>query len=313
MKTKVYGFKFKNDIVPRAMNITDLYGFMSANAGAKLGKLYQYGATKVTFEGKDGPMEWWAGMILKVRDSKAFTKLTESDGKTTLTAEILAENEKLVELTYFIAHPETGSGLLAHHYHGTSITSFAVICRKLFAAEARLQKEAAVSGKTKKEAKEIAQDYKGTLSLIQLCNDTDLKDLVKGLKRVSSFELRLATLETKETFLRGIVEKASNEIIKLTFPPDSDIEELADSAVELSNAQEVAEVIVSGYDSNKNRRQFFKDKNPLVFNEFDYDESIKDLVLDLDDWPKSIGGSEVVSKLAAMASGESVLNLLLHA
>lgn len=311
MKIKVYGFKFTKAKLPKAMQAKDVFAYMKAAAGAKLGKLYRFGAHSVAY-GED-KSEWWGGMILKVRDSSAFTKLTQKGGKTILTAETLAENEQLVELTYFVAHPETGSGLLAHHYQGTSLPAFGGVCRRVFIAAQRKARALAMSGKTTAEQKALRIIFVGELVLEQLCNDTDLKSLVKELKRVSSFELRLATLETKEKFLQGIAEKASNEVIKFTFPPGTDVEGLADDAVELSESEEVAEIKVTGYDSKKNRREYFKDQNPLVFSEFDYDEIMKGLVLDLDNWPSSITGSTAIKKLLAIAHGKSTLHLLKNA
>lgn len=308
MKIKVYGFKFSEGKIPEAMDATDVFAYMKANSGMKLGKVYQLGACNVSL-GQD-MKDWWGGMILKVRDSNAFTKLTQKNGKTILTAETLAENEQLVELTYFVAHPGTGSGLLAHHYHGTSITSFGTVCRRVFRSAQKEARIAAHHGKGPAEVKALKQQYVGELVLEQLCNDTDLKDLVKELKRVSSFELRLATLETKEKFLQGIIEKASNEVIKLTFPPDTDVEELADDAVKLAESEEVAEIKVSGYDKKKNRREYFKDRNPLVFHEFEYDDIMKGLALDLGNWEGSIRDSNAIKKLLSIATSKTTLNLL---
>jgi hypothetical protein len=311
MKIKVYGFKFNRDKLPEAMKATDAFAAMQSTTGVELGKLYRVGAHPVTLE-SDSP-QWWGGMILKARDSTAFTKMTKKAGKTILTAETLAENEQLVELTYFVAHPKTGSGLLAHHYHGTSLNSFGNVCQRVFAAAQRQARAVALEQTPSAKHKTLRGSFVGELALEQLCNDTDLKDLIKQLKRVSSFELRLATLKTKETFLKGVIEKASNEVIKLTFPLDADVDELADDAVALACAREVAEIKVSGYDAKKNHREYFKDQNPLVFHEFDYDDIMKGLELDLDDWGTSIGGSKAIKKLLTIAHGKSTLNLLRNA
>ena len=310
MKIKVFGFKFAKAKLPKAMTATDVFLQMEKTPGMHLGKNYRYSAHKITVPIQGQDHEWWGGMILKLRDSAAFTKLTEVNGKTVLTAQKLAGNEKLVELTYFVAFAATGSGILAHHYHGTSLTSFALGSAKIFR---QAQSEAvanAVKGKTPKERKIIHQDYKGKLALEQLCNDTNLKALVKELKRVSTFELKLATLETKETFLRGIIEKASHESLKLTFPEDTDVDGLADDAATLTGIESVTDIKVTGYDSNKVRREFHKSKNPLIFHEFDYDEVTQGLNIDFDDWAGSIANSEMIKKMITVASTPSTLKLL---
>ncbi len=310
MKIKVYGFKFDAKIFPKAMQVTDVFEYMQKTAGASSGKLYRFGTEKISTPQDNPEKEWWGGMVLKIRNSSAFTKLTEADGKAILTAETLEDNERLVELTYFVAHPKTGSGLLAHHYHGTSLAAFSAGCRRAFVRAKREALTEACKDKLAKEIREIHKDFKGKLNLDQLCMDTDLKTLVKQLKRVSTFELRLTTLETQEKFLRGVIEKAKHETIKIAFPPDLDVDELADDAFGLSEMDTVSEIKVSGYDEKNIHHAFFKGQNPLVFFEFDYDDVMKGLQLDLNDWATSIQDSNMIKKLVAVASGKSTHKLL---
>jgi hypothetical protein len=310
MKINVYGFKFTKTELPPAMKATDVFARMEREPGMKIGKTYRYGAHKLTANIGEVESEWWGGIILKVRDSKAFTKLTEGEGKMVLTAETLAANEKLVELTYFIAHPDTGSGLLAQHYHGTSITAFGLACSKVFKTAQREAAEEATKEKSPKEKSAILKQFRGKLALEQLSHDTDLRALVKKLKRVASFELKLATLETRETFLRGIIEKASHETLKLTFPLDASVDELADDAAALVEAGAVNDVKVIGYDGQNIKREYYKDQNPLVFEVFDYDQVMVGLKIDFSNWAESIENSVMIKQLIAVASHKSTHKLL---
>ena len=196
MKINVYGFRFNKSKLPERMRTTDVFVRMQKEPGMKVGETYRYGADKVVANAGGSETEWWGGIILKLRDAKAFTKLTEGDGEMVLTAETLAKNEKLVELTYFVAHPDTGSGLLAQHYHGASIPAFDLACSRVFKTVQKEAIEIASRGKSAQEQKAIAKQYRGSLPLEQIARDTNLKDLVKQLKHVSSFELKLFTLET---------------------------------------------------------------------------------------------------------------------
>ena len=314
MNVKVYGFNIDTKL-PSGISRTCVYEYMAQTCGSTLGKFYRYGAKKLNDGSEHG--EWWAGIILKVRDSKAFTKLVEGeDGKAVLTAETLAENEKLVEISYFVAHPQTGSGLMAHHYQATSLWGFSGICQRLFVPCQKAAKAAALAaatGLTKKQKKELRLLYKTKFKLGQLCNDTDLKTLVKQLNRVSTFELRLSTVRTKERFLRGIAEKADSEIIKLVFPADESVADLADDAEKLSTDADVDDIKVTGVDSKKKRQESFKDKNPLLFDEYDYDKLMKGFNIDLGDWGKSIEESTAIKRLIATAKGTSTYQLLTKA
>jgi hypothetical protein len=314
MKVRVYGYKFEADRVPPAMSRLDLYEYMEKNAGCKLGAVYQYGAVKVKLpNGPAGVMqEWWGGMLLKIRDAKAYMKLTEKDGKTVLTAEDLAENEKLAEVNFFLAHPETGSGLYAHHSQSASLINFGRVCNRVFNTDRREQKKTEVNGNhlSKDEQEAIKSKYEGELIMGQLCMTAGVKDLVRSLHKVSSFEYRFSTVKTHEKFLQGISEQAESETIRFSFPPDADVDALADSLDASLAEGDVDEFKVKGVDKHGKAQEYRLATNPLIFDEYDYDSKMKGLVLDLSDWKGSITNSVIIAHLGKVASNRKVMQLL---
>ena len=116
--------------------------------------------------------------------------------------------------------------------------------------------------------------------------------------------------ETNQTFLRGIVEKASRSTLRLTFPSDAIVAELAEIAGDLSGNKMIEGLKVSGYDEQNLKHAYHDDRNPLVFDVLDYDKFTSGLRIDLSDWGKSINSSEMIRHLIKVASVESNYSLL---
>lgn len=315
MKVRTYGFTFDKFLFPSAMTRPSLFEYLGANPGVRIGTSYQLGSAKVTLPCGAKTQDWWGGMLLRIRDSKGYLKLTEKGGKSVLTAESLGEGERLAEVSFLLAHPETGNGLITHHYHATSIYSFGRVCERVFATHRRnLRNDAlAVAGLTGKQKKAVRGSYEGKLSLGQLCLETKLKDLVKKLQRVNAFDFKFTTVTTKETFLKGIAERAESERVKFMFPPDADVDALADEIDLAVKGEGVAELKVHGVDVHGTPREYTMDQNPQVFDEYDYDDMMKGLKLDLSDWGNSIKNSAAIAHLGKVAAGHTVMQLLTKA
>lgn len=314
MKIRVFGFKFDEAQVPTAMSRTSLFDYMIANPGGRLGNCYQFGATRVRLPGTHGGVhDWIAGMLLRIRDSQAFMKLVQEGGRPVLTSEQLGEGEKLAEVGFFLVHPQTGSGLLTHHYHATSVFGFGGVCSRLFNAHRKHLLAAAVAAAPEEQRRAVARTFKGRLVMGQLSNDANLPELVRQLERVNSAEFSFTTVKTHETFLRGITEKAKSEKIRFVFPPETDPEELAGDIETATRDTDLETLKVTGTDRAGKKQDYWLDKNPLVFGEYDYDDTMRNLRLDLSNWGESIANAGPVHSLGRTASSRSVMQLLLRA
>ncbi len=315
MNVRTYGFNFDKTIAPAAMPPAMVFEILAARAGARLGVSYQFGAAKVPVHVGSKVEQWWGGMMVRIRDSKGYLKLTEKEGKSVLTEETLGEGEKLAEVSFFLAHPETGNGLLTHHYHATSIFSFGSVLAKVFETERRHRRdvELLTPELTTKAKKAIRQKYAGKLELGQLYLDANLKALVKALKSVSSIDFRLTTVKTREKFLQGIAERAESERIQFTFSKEADVDDLADAVDSAADSSFVEDVEVRGRGKDGEAKRFSVNNNPEVFDEYDYDTMMKGLKLDLSDWNGSIQKSTAIQRLIKVTAKASVMQLLLKA
>jgi hypothetical protein len=315
MKVRIFGFCFDAATVPPALSRATAFDQMVAHPGTRHNVTTHYGATRITkpLASGHGQQEWIAGLVLRVRDSQAFMKFIDNGGQQVLTAEELGEGEKLAEASFFVAHPDTGSGLITHHYHATSIMSFGILCSRIFNAHRKAAYAAAIAaaGSTA-ERRNVKQQFRGALRLNQLSQESNLKELVKRLERVNSAEFAFTSVRTRETLFRGIASKAEKERIRFQFPPDTDPDEIAEALDPVLGADDLDEVKVSGKDSQGQKKDYWLEQNPLVFGEYDYDDAMRHLRLDLSDWPASIAGAGPIDTLARIAGSRTVLHQLTH-
>jgi hypothetical protein len=307
MKIRVFGFEPNIDKLPDAIPPTSGFEWLVRNSGKPLSKTLTAAATKTG--------GFYAGVLLKARDSVSFTKMVKEGGISKLRAEKLQEGEQLAEVNFFIAHGKTGRGLYAHHHRSASLTSdFGWVVARAFRTEAKsiLQALLKQDGLTEKEKKKLRQSHHGRFWLAQLLNEGTLKQFLKGLKRVSSFEAAFTSFDLEEDVFDPLSKKAKRKLVKFQFPPDVTLADLDDDIEEAAESKELDDFWVDGVDRKNRAAEFHKKKNVEIFGEYDYDDLLGDLELSFDDWPRSITGAEAVKKLLAIAAGRGVSGILSH-
>ena len=312
MDIRVYGFFLDQDGLPDAMEATSVFEAMGDGKPKSIGKYYTFGVRNLTFGSGSNKEDWWAGIILKVRDSKAFTKLTNKDGKRMITAETLRDDEQLAEINFFIANPANGSGLYAHHYQSASIINFNLICGHVFEGKRRehvnrIQEDQNLDPKQRKAE---LKRYRGRLKVGILSRPDGFSELVTELKSVNSLEVRFKTVQLTNTMFRGIEAKAKSELVRFTFPPAVSADEIADTISQITGSQDVEEAIAVGRGKDGASHRLYLSENPHVFDTLDYDKWIEDLSLDLDDFSSSIEKSKLVKHLHKISTGKEVRRLL---
>jgi len=315
MRLRVFGYSFDKDGLPPALTRTALFESLSQTGERALRNgTFQIAATEVSHGLGAKAEKWWGGILLKVRDARGFNKLIrDQDGKRKVTAEKLKANEEIAEVNFFIAHPVTGSGLYAHYHQSASLVSdFRWVCYKTFDEHRKECRNAALAadGLSNSEQKAIRARYQGTLSLNQLVRSEQLKALVKTLKKVNSVTVKVVMVQTNERLFRGIQQQASSRSVKFTFPSDQSVARLADDVGDVSGSDQIQALSVSGITPSGRERTLNLNKNPFVFEEWDYDEAMGNMELDLDDWEDSIASAPVIKRLIEVAKDVKVRQLL---
>lgn len=310
MKIKLLGYNIDKTTFPEALKRSDIYEHISTLNGLAVTKTFLIGTTQVRVPVATGVEKWWGGMSLRIRDAKAFNKMVSTAGKVTLKAEKLEDNEKLAEVNFFVAHPETGSGLFSYYSGSSSLIGFGLGLRRAFADYRSALRKGALKAAPVKDRPEISKKYAGILDVGQLCQNKDLKTLVASLAKVKSCELRLSSVVSRQTLFRGVAQFAKSESVRFALSDDVDPLEFGDAVEEAAKGEEVESIAVRGLDSHGVSQTYKAVENALSFGELDYDSVMGDIRLDLSDWATSIKDSPIIQKLAATAAGNKTHALL---
>jgi len=133
MNIKVYGFRVLKKHLPQAYSPVDVFKAIKENRGTALDRrgYLRIAAVSTRWKHDGNYEEWWAGLILRVRDAATFNRLESSGGKLELESLDL-KGGKIADLSYFIAHGETGSGLIASYYQAPGFTALKFCMKLLF-------------------------------------------------------------------------------------------------------------------------------------------------------------------------------------
>lgn len=309
MNVIIYGFAIDRAKLPDKMSPDDMFLAIESNGGKTVDRkgLIRTSATTVTLKYDGQDEDWWAGMILRAKDVASFNHLIEDNGKLTLTSTELSEG-KIAEVAFFVANKSTGSGLLASYHGAPGLPIFKVLARRLFNArrkERYMQELEHVKGKAKKA---LHDAYKGDLVISQLVRTDSLKDLLKELKKVDSFEARYTSVATGAEKFSLLRAKSSTQALKLAFPSDFTFDDaLANELVQEIAADAALFVKVKGADQSGDPAVVSTDlaQNKMIFGVEDYVKLLGGLSLDLTDWAPTISKSSVVKWLLREANSGS--------
>lgn len=258
---------------------------------------------------------WWAGIILKSRDAKTFSKVTASETSVRMTAEQLADG-KIAESTYFVVNPNTGKGLMACYYGGPSFKSLEWALKKVFTQlQISLRRQVldqAVGDDARHSAKET---YKGVFSIYPLIRQGNLKSMMKDFSRVNSIELKIGTVDSTHRMLSRITDpKSVVRIEKYLLPPyyvfDDDHDEEADQIVEACTNPNVEATIIGVQNGFKDRLSSNDEKNKHIFASIEYDDLHGQFVFQQDGSASNIDNSPVISWLRSHINSHDVHQLL---
>lgn len=301
MKMRIYGFSWVEGKLPSKVASTAVFERIARLAGKQYGE-HLGAATKIG--------EWWAGVLLKVRDSKALTTLKEENGVLLFTAEQLENGKSLAEPNFFVAHESNGRGLYCHHHLSASLLGdFAYYCHHRFKDEVqdRLKNELERATElTGKEEKAIRRSYRGRLALEQILKPGTFDSHVRSLKRVTSLEVNLVSFELKEPLFQPVTMQAKRKRVSLSFPDDAHHGLITDGIAKCRESGMFEKATVVGRDNRGNEQTYKLQSDTQVFGTFDYDSMISSMSIKFDDLDGSIKKSRIIAELLNLGNDQKV-------
>lgn len=293
--------------MPAGISVSDFYHYVS-NTETKVVKDYELFLAPVTNESQ----KWWAGVVLRIRDSKNYTKLKENQkGHRLISAETM-EDGHLVEPSFFIADIQTGSGLFSAHYLATTLPSLARLFEVKFKQLLEIRKGNAMeAASTAADRREISKAFQGLPKMEQLCHERNFSDLVKSYDSINTVEWTMSSIGSRFTpFLRLEKVSRSEKVIFRLNEGEATLFGATDAIIEATANPAVLEAKVIGKIKGRERTTFLKKDTGLIFGEREYDSVVNKMSLDLDDWQTSIQNCEMIKLLVKDAADEDVKILL---
>ena len=304
MKMRVYGFSWDPARLPTQVPATSVFERIEAVSGKMFGD-YMAAVTRVG--------DWWAGVLLKIRDAKAFTKLKDEKGVLVMSAETLADDEKLAEANFFIGHSSNGHGLYSHHYMSASLMGdFGYFCIQRFQEVRKAAKEKAISapGLSKYKQSKISKGFSGRLMIEQILKPGSFDDHVRALKDINRVEANLVSFEMKESAFRPLTTNARRKKIVLGYDANAPTGLIANALAEARKEGLVEKATVFGHDKAGSEQIYKTAHDNQVFGEYDYDTVVKSLSVRFDDLAASIKNSAVTKMLIDLGEQPKVKKVL---
>jgi hypothetical protein len=304
MKIRVLGFSWVPEFIPKAAPAILAFEQMQRNAGQEIGR-YSVAAMK------DG--EWWTGFLLKIRDSRAFTKQRLENGTVVFGAERLEDGEKLAEGNFFVAHESNGHGLYCYHHMSASLLGdFGYVAGRMFSVAVKNLRDALVKehGPSSKETKAGKKALAGKLIIAQTLRPGTFNDYVRKLKEIYTLEANLVSFEMKKKTFVTFNKFARRKKISLSFDSNAPMGQIANAIADLNSNHEFENATVSGKDQYGYDQTYKLAKDAQVFDEWDYDEMVVSGDIRFNDIPGSIAASPIIAKLKDAISQPNTRKML---
>lgn len=304
MKVRVFGFEwFMGD----GITLDDFCSHLQSISGNEIEGNRVVALTRLE--------NYWGGVLLTIKDMKAFCKIKKNGVRFTVTPEELQDNASMVDFNFFIIHPETGRGLYQHYHQSPASNTFCQVCQRQYnfyktgLIEADLN-EAGGDALTENQKVEIKKKYKGRLTYNTLVRPDSFEDCLDQINRALSFSFELDTITANERQFTAATEFADRLTHKVIFTKKTWTESVRESIAATIRNDPLKRATIKGID-NLGEEVVFKLTNDYAyFDEADYHELISSVEIDSENIVESIRRSHVTKFLVEVASDGSAREVL---
>ena len=141
----------------------------------------------------------WIGVLIKIKDIRSFCKLKKTGESFTLTSQLLEDDDKMVDVNFFVINESTGKGLYQHYHQSSWINSFSHFCKLEYdkATSARkkmLEDQAGTENWTKKKLKAALRELK-SLRYEIIPKPGSFPEFVRQMQRIKKISFEFSTYE----------------------------------------------------------------------------------------------------------------------
>lgn len=220
MKVRLYGFSLEAGHAKSSLN--DLYDHMELFSGEADNA--RTNERRIYFN-KDADPTFARGLVVTVKDQKAFCKLIDENGRLVISVENLLGDDKLMEFNFFVVNKTNGIGLYQQYHHSCSLGVFGGYLRdryRTISEESAGQAIAALrqqGGSTDRKEAAIKRAHRGGLSVATLVHSGNLSAVLRQFDKIKSFEYEFAQLDAIREVAQPLQPYVKRRREKVTFEP----------------------------------------------------------------------------------------------
>jgi len=307
VKARIYGFEWRSGT---PITVPDFCEHLETISGQQIeNRLFAI----------TGVEDFKVGVFLTIKDIKAFCELKNKDGHLKVVPTELDGDSKMVDVNFFLIYPETGRGLYLHYHQSASANTFSSFCRREYNRLKNniIEQEICEAGGEDipdHRAKAIRRRYNGTLFYSTLVKPEAFEECVRQLNKIKSFAFELSSIEEEERNFAALPSHASRATHTVFFTAKNQdtrkSEEIKNAIIDYVRRNNFKKANVVGIDDLGEIDTVKLLKDYACFEEFDYDEIVKSMTIDIENIVESIKGSDIIGELLRAANRDDIRPVL---
>lgn len=304
MKVRIYGFEWQ---LGNGITLDEFYNYVQIFSGQEV-------SNKVIVLGQVG--EFWTGVMLTIKDVKAYCAMKKEGGNFTISAKMLDDNSRMIDFNYFIICPTTGRGLYQHYFQSAMPNTFCNYCNTHYSklrSDKIISEIGALGGEdviTAKDKKEIMRKYKGGFGYSTLSRPGSFLDSIKSLKEIKEFSYEISGLADEDNTYTPTSKYAKRAYHRFVISDGSPIKAVFEGIEKTLGMGDVGRAKVVGIDAFGNEDTYKLLNDYFTFEEFEYDDIVLKVSINSENITASLNGSDVISELLSIAARKEVHALL---
>lgn len=220
MKVRLYGFSLEAGHAKTSLN--DLYEYMELQSG--VADTSRTNERRIYFS-KDADPTYARGLVVTVKNQKAFCKLVDEKGRLVILVENLQGEDKVMEFNFFVVNKSNGLGIYQQYHHSCSLGVFGGYLRERYRTLSTRSIDAEIlelrRSRQHSEAREraIRRAHRGNLTVATLVHRGNLSSVLRQFEKIKSFEYEFAQIEAIRDVARPLQPYVSKRKEKVTFEP----------------------------------------------------------------------------------------------
>jgi hypothetical protein len=273
MKVRLTGFTFEIENASPQLSMDAFVRFVNTGTDELDG---EGEGKRLLFMNADHDADYFVGLVVTVKDHRAYCELVSEAGGMRLKVNDVAEGSHLMDFNFFVFHKTTYHGLYQHYHQSCSPGAFARLCGERFRDYRTTLADNAVAAlpvpKTDAAERRARSPFMGYLRSAVIVRQEALEAMIQEMRRVKSFQYAISTPVVEEKEFRPLARWIKKKVHKISFSVDGPVHGIATAISRTVERLGIDRGRVEGVDQDGIKRVLRIVDNPDTFGEYDYDD-----------------------------------------